>query len=111
MAGCDFGYSMSVELIVGSRDPFDPESTLRPDDLARAVQRALEGLRIRVPGERRPHRILEASVCRVAPSFSSLLRAHGHPTPWVGPSGRHTSVSTRAGRNARPKTPRPRRKD
>ncbi len=101
MAGCDFGYSMSVELIVGSRDPFDPESTVRPDDLARAVQRALEGLRIRVPGER-PHRILEANVCRVAPSISSILRAHGHPTPWVGPSGRHKTVRSGTGRTARP---------
>jgi hypothetical protein len=94
MAGCDFGFSCSCELIVSSKDPLDPKSTISPDELAEAIMTRLEGMTFTVAGTG-THRIVEANVYRVAPTLSSIRRALGQPTPWIGRDGSRKKAQRR----------------
>lgn len=89
MAGCGFGFAVSAEFIVASEDPFERDSTLSPDLLARALEDALARLKIAIPGKREQHHIAEMHIYRVAPTYSSIRRQFGLPTPWIGANGAH----------------------
>ena len=89
MAGCGFGFAVSAEFIVASEDPFDRGSTLSPDVLAGALEAALAKVKIAIPGTRDQHHITEMHIYRVAPTYSSIRRQFGLPTPWIDASGAH----------------------
>ncbi len=93
MPGCGYGFSVNMAATVASEDPFDTE-ILRPDELARALERALTNLTIKVAGSA-DHKITDAHVYQVGATLSSLRRKLGLPTPWVGANGRVKPLAKR----------------
>jgi hypothetical protein len=105
VAGCGFGFAVSAEFIVRSLDPFERDSTLSPDMLARALENAFATVKINIPGTRGESHITEMHIYRVAPTFSSIRRQFGLPTPWIGERGEHKHLAAvRTVTPARPRT-------
>lgn len=81
MPGCNWGFSVSAEFTVASTDPLDRDHPVRPDELARAIQRQLKGTICTTSvGD---HTINDIHIYRVSPTLASIRRAFGMDTPWI----------------------------
>lgn len=84
MPGDIDGYSCSAEIIVSSPSPLDAKNVLSPEDVAKALEEQLRGLKgFRVRGGTSTHAVVEAHVYRVAPTLTAIRAAMGQPTPWA----------------------------